>query len=121
MKTFNEKYGPWALVTGATSGIGEAISHQLAAKGLNIVLVARKKDELEAKAAALKTKYNVDVHIVSADLATEAGIEAVKTSTKELSVGLLAIAAGLEVNVPPVTPVWLTFTALAVLQKGDPV
>ena len=52
MKTFNEKYGPWALVTGSTSGIGEAISHQLAAKGLNIVLVARKKDELEAKAAA---------------------------------------------------------------------
>lgn len=98
MKTFNEKYGPWALVTGATSGIGEAISHQLAAKGLNIILVARKKDELEAKSSVLKTKYNVDVHIVSADLATKAGIEAVKTSTKELSVGLLAIAAGLEVN-----------------------
>ena len=98
MKTFKEKYGPWALVTGATSGIGEAISHQLAAKGMNIVLVARKKEELEAKAAALKSRYHIDTHIVSADLATEEGIAAVKTSTKELSVGLLTLAAGLEVN-----------------------
>lgn len=98
MKTFKEKYGPWAVVTGATSGIGEAISHQLAAKGLNIVLVARKKDELEAKAAALKSKYHIDTHIVSADLATEEGIAAVKASTKGLPVGLLAVAAGLEVN-----------------------
>lgn len=98
MKTFKEKYGPWALITGATSGIGEAIAHQLAAKGLNIVLVARKKEELKAKATVLKHKYHVDTHIVSADLSTEEGIASVLTSTKELSVGLLTIAAGLEVN-----------------------
>ena len=98
MKTFKEKYGPWAVVTGATSGIGEAISHQLAAKGMNIVLVARKKDELDAKAAMLKSEYHIDTHIVSADLATEVGIAAVKTFTNALSVGLLVVAAGLEVN-----------------------
>ncbi len=50
MKQFKEKYGPWALVTGATSGIGEAISNELASKGINIVLVARKTAELELKA-----------------------------------------------------------------------
>ncbi len=98
MKTFKEKYGPWALVTGATSGIGEAITHELAAKGINVILVARKLDELELKAAALKTKYQIETQIVSADLSTEGGIDNVKTSTKELTVGLLALAAGLEVN-----------------------
>ena len=98
MNPFKEKYGPWALVTGATSGIGEAISDEIASRGINIVLVARKTDELELKAAALKTKYQIDTQIVSADLSTEEGIDKVKTSTKELPIGLLTVAAGLEVN-----------------------
>lgn len=41
MKNFNNKYGEWALVTGATSGIGHVISTQLAKQGLNIIAVAR--------------------------------------------------------------------------------
>lgn len=98
MISFKEKYGPWALVTGATSGIGEAIAHQLASKGINIVLVARRKEELELKSAALKIKHQIETRTISADLATEEGIEQVKISTKELPIGLLAIAAGLEVN-----------------------
>jgi len=98
MTSFKEKYGPWALVTGATSGIGEAISHELASKGINIALVARKKEDLELKASLLKTKYHIDTQIISADISTEDGIDKVKTTTKELSIGLLAIAAGLEVN-----------------------
>lgn len=98
MTSFKEKYGPWALVTGATSGIGEAISQELASKGINIALVARKTEELKSKAAALKTKYQVETHIISADLSTEDGIDKVKSSTKDLQIGLLAIAAGLEVN-----------------------
>ena len=98
MKTFKEKYGPWALVTGATSGIGQAISEELASKGINIVLVARKRPELEAKAAVLSSKYNIETQIISADLATEDGIDKVKTSTSELTIGLLTLAAGLEVN-----------------------
>lgn len=98
MKKFKEKYGPWALVTGGTSGIGKAISHELAAKGMNIVLVARQVNELELKAAELKTAYHVDTQIVSADLSTEKGIDNVKRLTKELTIGLLVVAAGLEVN-----------------------
>jgi len=98
MNKFKEKYGPWALITGGTSGIGEAISHELASKGINIVLVARKTDELESKAAGLKAMYRVATQIISADLATEEGIDKVKTKTQEFSIGLLAIAAGLEVN-----------------------
>lgn len=98
MTTFKEKYGPWALITGATSGIGEAISNEIASRGINIILVARKTAELESKSSALKTKYQIDTRTISADLATEGGIEKIKTATKELSIGLLALAAGLEVN-----------------------
>jgi short-subunit dehydrogenase len=98
MKNFKEKYGPWALVTGGTSGIGEAISHELASMGMNIVLVARKTDALESKAATLKARYHIDTQIISADLSTNEGVENVKALTTELSIGLLAIAAGFEVN-----------------------
>lgn len=98
MKNFKEKYGPWALITGATSGIGEAISKELASKGINIVLVARKTDELELKAAALRSRYQIDTQIISADLSSDEGIDKVKSSTNGLTIGLIAIAAGLEVN-----------------------
>lgn len=98
MTNFKEKYGPWALITGATSGIGEEIAKEIASRGINIVLVARKTDELELKSSALKTKYNINTKTISADLSTNEGIEIIKSSTNELSIGLLAISAGLEVN-----------------------
>lgn len=98
MTPFKEKYGPWALITGATSGIGEAISHQLASKGINIVLVARKEAELAAKAFVLQTKYQIETKTISADLSSNDGIEIVKNESNDLSIGLLTLAAGLEVN-----------------------
>lgn len=98
MTNFKEKYGQWALVTGATSGIGEALTDKLASKGLNIILVARKTKELEEKASSLKAKYNINTHAISADLSTDEGIETIKNSSKDFQVGLLVIAAGLEVN-----------------------
>jgi short-subunit dehydrogenase len=73
-KIFKEKYGDWALVTGATSGIGAEIANQLAAKGLNIVLVARKEKELIENAARIKQLYNVDTSYISADISTKEGI-----------------------------------------------
>ncbi len=95
---FNEKYGSWALITGATSGIGAELSNQIAAKGLNIVLVARKEKELIEKADLISKKYGVKTKYISADIALQEGIEKVKSGCNNLQIGLLVLAAGLEVN-----------------------
>lgn len=95
-KTFKQKYGDWALVTGATSGIGAELADQIAAKGLNILLVARKEAELKEYAAKLATKHGVETAIIPADLATSEGVAKVKAAEQEI--GLLVPGAGLEVN-----------------------
>ena len=98
MNNFREKYGNWAVVTGATSGIGAAMSEQLAAKGLNIALIARKEKELEEKAKTLREKYKVETICISADLSSQQGIDTIIKSTSDLEIGLLALVTGLEVN-----------------------
>jgi short-subunit dehydrogenase len=90
------KYGNWALITGATSGIGAELTSQIAAKGLNIVLVARKEKDLLEHATAIQERYGVETKIISADLSTAEGIARVKEIDEEI--GLLVIAAGIEVN-----------------------
>jgi short-subunit dehydrogenase len=94
--SFKNKYGDWALFTGATSGIEAELTSQIAAKGINIVLVARKEKELEKHVASLQNRYGVKTKYISADLATNEGIEKIKQG--EEKIGLLVIAAGIEVN-----------------------
>jgi NAD(P)-dependent dehydrogenase (short-subunit alcohol dehydrogenase family) len=60
--------GKWAVVTGATDGLGKAFAHALANKGLDIVLVSRTLEKLESVAAEIKQKYGVETRIVEADL-----------------------------------------------------
>ncbi len=97
---FKKRYGPWAVVTGASSGIGLAAAEQLAAAGLHVVLVARREAELRALAARLAANHRIDTRIVVADLAQPAGLDAVETQTRALDVGLLVAAAGFGTSGP---------------------
>ncbi len=89
-----ERYGPWALITGASDGIGRALTTQIAAEGINVVLVARGEDRLHALAAELHTQYGVETMVLAVDLADPAAGDTIEALTKPLDVGLVVLAAG---------------------------
>ena len=95
---FKNKYGEWALITGPTSGIGAELASQIAAKGLNIILVARKQDELSKNAESLASRYGVKTLAIAADLSKLQDIDKIFEATQSIQIGLLALAAGIEVN-----------------------
>lgn len=97
---FRARYGPWAVVTGASDGIGRGAARHLAEAGLHLVLVARRGAVLEALADVLRARHGVEVRVVEADLGTEAGLRAVEDAAEELDVGLLVAAAGFGTSGP---------------------
>jgi short-subunit dehydrogenase len=94
MPDFNSRYGPVALVTGASSGIGKAFAEALAAKGLNLVLVARRIDRLDELAARLTAEHGVKAHPLRVDLALPDAAQRMLDATATMDVGLLVSNAG---------------------------
>ena len=91
---FQSRYGKWAVVTGASSGIGRAMVNEIAAKGLNLVLVARRQSELEQVAKYVSARYGVEARVLAGDLASTKTLTHIETETKDLDIGLLVAAAG---------------------------
>ncbi len=89
-----ERYGRWAIVTGASDGIGRALAVQLAEAGFDLVLAARRGDELARLAAELTSRHRVMTEVVAVDLAHAAGVDELLKRTGDLDVGLLVAAAG---------------------------
>ena len=90
------KYGPWAVIAGGSEGVGAEFAHLLAGSGVNLVLLARKPDPLEATARRCR-ELGVDVRTLSVDLTDPAAVDAVDavtTLTADLDVGLLIYNAG---------------------------
>jgi short-subunit dehydrogenase len=92
--TFRERYGPWALVTGASSGIGAEFARQLSDMGLNLVLVARRRQRLENLARELESKQKIQARIVAADLSRPDFLPLILSATESIDVGLLINNAG---------------------------
>jgi uncharacterized protein len=91
---FRERYGPWAVVTGASDGIGRAFAVALAQRGLSLVLAARRAPELALLATQLRSEYGIDCRLQAGDLGTDEGQAGLIAATHDLEVGLLVPAAG---------------------------
>jgi short-subunit dehydrogenase len=88
----------WAVVTGATAGIGESFTRILAHDGFNIVLVARDLDRMKERAAHLESQFNVETEIIQADLATDDGCAKVEKYLREHQIEVLINNAGFGIN-----------------------
>src|ERR1035437_8054845 len=93
-RKYREKYGEWALVTGASAGIGLEFARALAREGMSIVLTARREDRLNALAAELKEKYHVDTRVVAVDLALADGADRLADAVADLPIAFLVNNAG---------------------------
>jgi uncharacterized protein len=86
--SFADRYGPVAVVAGASEGLGAAFAEALAARGLHLVLLARRGALLADLAARITERHGVTVKTVTADLADGAFVDAMRGAIDGLDVGL---------------------------------
>ena len=90
----SERYAGWAVVTGASAGIGAAFARACAREGMSVVLVARRRDRLEELAQDIEAKHGVETRVVDVDLAASGAAARVAAAVADLDVGLLVNNAG---------------------------
>jgi len=96
--SFAERYGPWALIAGASEGTGASFARQLAAKGLDLILIARREAPLAALAADIRARHRVQCVTAAIDLANEDAVARMAQVAGERPVGLLILNAGADPN-----------------------
>ena len=94
-RQFAQRYGPWALVAGGSEGLGAAFADEIARRGVNLVLVARRSEPLEQTAARLRRERAVEVITVAADLSDLAALDQVSKAAVGLDIGLVIANAAL--------------------------
>ncbi len=97
---FHQTYGPGALVTGASSGIGQAFAEELAALGFDLVIAARRIDRLETLAARLNAQHGVKVTALEVDLARANAAQSLLDATAAQDIGLVVSNAGFGLKGP---------------------
>jgi uncharacterized protein len=90
-----QKYGKWALVAGASKGIGAAFSNFLAARGMDLVLIARNRKDLDELAASLTDRYKIQVKCISCDLSDANAANQIKLAVQDMEISLLVYNAAL--------------------------
>jgi len=98
--TLHQRYGEWALVTGASDGIGRAFALELAKEGISVAIAARRKEKLQAVETEIRNKYKVDVMVVPVDLSHSAGVEALYGAIGSLDIGIMIASAGFGTSGP---------------------
>jgi uncharacterized protein len=93
-RNLKTRFGPTALITGASDGIGRAFAEALAAQGFDLVLVARRDTVLQELALDLGTRHAIAVQVIAVDLSSPQAVEEVLARTEGQPVGLLVAAAG---------------------------
>ena len=93
--SFSSKYGPWALITGASRGLGAEFALQCAARGLNVVLVATNRDLLREQADKISCEFAISTKTISVDLARDDFLNDILPVTDSLEIGLLINNAGI--------------------------
>jgi short-subunit dehydrogenase len=88
------QFGPWALVTGASSGIGKEFAGQIAASGINVLLVARRDALLAELGRAISQEFGVQYRALAMDLSQEGFIAGLAEATNDLDIGLVVSNAG---------------------------
>jgi hypothetical protein len=90
----SERYGGWAVVTGASAGIGAEFARALAAEGMPVVLAARREDRLKDLASELERRHGVETRVVAVDLGAPDGGERLAEAVDDLDVGMVVNNAG---------------------------
>jgi len=88
------RFGPIALVTGASDGIGRAFAEELAEQGFDLILVARRESALQELAQDLRARFGVQVRVIALDLAERGAVASLLAGTDGAAVGLVVAAAG---------------------------
>ncbi len=93
MRDFRTRYGGWAVVAGASEGLGAAFATELAKRGVHLVLVARRADALRAVGDRLRQDHGIEVRILVLDLVSPSLAEALSNATADLELGVIVYNA----------------------------
>jgi short-subunit dehydrogenase len=91
-----EQYGPWALIAGGSEGVGAAFARKLAAGGINLVLLARKREPLEEITQEIRSTSRAQVRAECLDLTSSDAMHRIEAITQDIEVGLVIYNAGAE-------------------------
>ena len=98
---FAEQYGPWALLAGASDGVGAAMATELGRRGVNVVLLARRQAVLDEVATDIRSRTGVQTRTLAVDLAEAGAAKSIAAATADLQIGFLACCAGADPNFEP--------------------
>jgi short-subunit dehydrogenase len=95
---FADRYGPWALVAGASEGVGLSFARAMARHGLDVVLVSRRQSLLDDIASDLEEGFGVQTRVVATDLSEDGAADRIVDATQDAEIGMIMYCAGADPN-----------------------